>query len=86
LGLKLIFSKSTRGIEKSSEYRTVKSLYWQGFITSATNPKAVVFFTSLFSQFVSSAQALLPQFVILSLTYMIVDVFFCVFMGILLNS
>ncbi len=32
---------------------SLKSLWLQGFITSATNPKAVVFFAALFPQFIS---------------------------------
>jgi threonine/homoserine/homoserine lactone efflux protein len=61
--------------------RSVKSLYWQGFITSAANPKAVVFFAALFPHFLDLAQPLMPQFIALSLTYLIVDGLFLCFYG-----
>ena len=58
--------------------RSRKALYWQGFITSAANPKAVIFFAALFPQFIYAEQPLLPQFVALSLTYLIIDgLFLC---------
>lgn len=49
------------------------SLWRQGFLTSATNPKAVVFFAALFPQFISAQHAFWPQFLILSITYIIMD-------------
>ncbi len=78
LGLKLICSEQV--VSKSSEKRSIKVLYWQGFITSAANPKAVIFFAALFPQFLSAEQPLLPQFLILSVTYLSVDgLFLCLY-------
>lgn len=48
-------------------------LYWQGFLTSATNPKAVFFFAALFPQFVDPGAPIWPQLAILGLTYLVVD-------------
>lgn len=79
LGLKLFLTNKSR-FEMAS-IRTARSLYWQGFITSAANPKAIVFFTALFPQFISAAQPLLPQFIALSLTYLIIDGLFLCFYG-----
>ena len=71
LGLRMMLSnKSGLG---ASKHRSINALYWQGFLTSATNPKAVVFFASLFPQFIATDQALLPQFIVLSVTYLIID-------------
>lgn len=50
-----------------------KQLWLQGFITSAANPKAVVFFAALFPQFISAEAAFWPQFLILSATYIVMD-------------
>jgi threonine/homoserine/homoserine lactone efflux protein len=50
-----------------------KALWLQGFVTSAANPKAVVFFAALFPQFIDPALAFWPQFILLSLTYLIMD-------------
>ncbi len=49
------------------------TLWMQGFITSAANPKAVVFFAALFPQFISADHAFWPQFLILSATYIVMD-------------
>jgi len=79
LGLRLIFSAKNNIY--SSQPRSLRSLYWQGFITSAANPKAVIFFAALFPQFISPEQVLLPQFLILSTTYLAVDGAFLCFYG-----
>ena len=50
-----------------------RALWMQGFLTSAANPKAVVFFAALFPQFISSDAAFWPQFLILSATYLAID-------------
>ena len=55
---------------------SLKSLWLQGFITSAANPKAVVFFAALFPQFIQADSPFWPQFLILSLTYLMMDGFF----------
>ena len=52
---------------------TLKGLWMQGFLTSAANPKAVVFFAALFPQFIASELAFCPQFLILSATYICID-------------
>ncbi len=79
LGARLIFSSHAMPV--TSVQRPLKSLYWQGFITSAANPKAVLFFAALFPQFLSPDQPLLPQFLILSATYLAVDGAFLCFYG-----
>lgn len=52
---------------------SLKTLWGQGFLTSAANPKAVVFFAALFPQFIDPDAAFLPQFLALTVTYLIVD-------------
>jgi threonine/homoserine/homoserine lactone efflux protein len=47
-----------------------RDLYREGFLIAATNPKAVLFFTALFPQFIDAQQALLPQFVLLTSVFM----------------
>ena len=61
--------------------RTLRSLYWQGFMTSAANPKAVIFFAALFPQFVNPALQTGPQFVILGVTYLVIDACFLTVYG-----
>ncbi|MEL6479541.1 MAG: LysE family transporter, partial [Pseudomonadota bacterium] len=52
---------------------SAKTLWMQGFLTSAANPKAVVFFAALFPQFISGDSAFWPQFLILAATYIALD-------------
>ena len=52
---------------------SLRALWLQGFITSAANPKAVVFFAALFPQFISADGPFWTQFLILSATYIIMD-------------
>jgi threonine/homoserine/homoserine lactone efflux protein len=54
-------------------YVSLRALWTQGFLTSAANPKAVVFFAALFPQFISADAAFWPQFLILSATYIVMD-------------
>lgn len=50
--------------------KRVLSLYRQGVFLSLTNPKAIVFTTALFPQFISVNDPLFPQFIILTFTFM----------------
>ncbi len=52
---------------------SLRGLWMQGFLTSAANPKAVVFFAALFPQFIAPDLAFWPQFLILSATYIVLD-------------
>jgi len=52
---------------------SLKTLWLQGFLTSAANPQAVFFFAALFPQFISSNAEFWPQFLILSATYIVID-------------
>lgn len=81
LGLRLLFSKQNVVIEQEKQFRSGHSLYWQGFVTSAANPKAVIFFAALFPQFINPEGNLLLQFTILSSTYLIMDASFLCFYG-----
>lgn len=49
------------------------ALFRRGFITSAANPYAVIFFAALFPQFIDPALPAAPQVAILGLTYLVVD-------------
>lgn len=78
LGVRLLLSSADPAAPGHAPLRSVRSLYWQGFITSAANPKAVIFFAALFPQFIVATEPLLPQFLALSATYLVVDgLFLC---------
>ncbi len=55
---------------------SLRQLWMRGFVTSAANPKAVVFFAALFPQFLNPATSLAPQILALGATYIIVDACF----------
>ena len=60
----------------SNGVRSPGARYVQGFVTSASNPKAIVFFAALFPQFVEPSGAVLPiaaQFVVLGVVFLIID-------------
>lgn len=59
--------------EGAAPSASLKTLWGQGFLTSAANPKAVVFFAALFPQFIDPSQPFVPQFLMLSITYIVVD-------------
>jgi threonine/homoserine/homoserine lactone efflux protein len=46
-----------------------RSLFMQGLLVGASNPKALLFFAAFFPQFIDPASPVLPQFAILSLTF-----------------
>jgi len=52
---------------------TLRQLWFRGFVTSAANPKAVVFFAALFPQFLDPQHPLIPQIAILGATYIVID-------------
>lgn len=74
LGLRLILAKE-RGQSNigSTPSASAFLLYRQGFITSMANPFAVVFFGALFPQFIDPGSPVLPQLLILGVTYLVVD-------------
>lgn len=51
----------------------LRTLFLRGFLTSAANPKAVVFFAALFPQFINPDGALGVQLAILGATYIVID-------------
>ncbi|MBT8135393.1 MAG: LysE family translocator [Gammaproteobacteria bacterium] len=76
LGVRMFFRPVAPTGSDSARRPNLKTLYWQGFITSAANPKAVVFFAALFPQFLDPANPVLPQFAALSATYLVIDALF----------
>ena len=76
LGLTQILKRSAATGGGEGKRRRLRSLYWQGFVTSAANPKAVVFFAALFPHFIDPTKPTAPQLLVLGTTYVAVDGFF----------
>lgn len=75
VGVRHLFGRATVLAEESAHSENEptpsrKALYREAFLTAATNPKAVLFFTALFPQFVNAQAALVPQFFILTGIFM----------------
>lgn len=70
IGLKLLLTKKT-AVKPAAA--APGKLFRMGFLTSLSNPYAVVFFGALFPQFIDPAAPLFPQLLVLGVTYLIVD-------------
>ncbi len=74
IGVKQIRASFKRRITDTQQPHTsLRRLWLRGFITSAANPKAVVFFAALFPQFLNLEAPLPPQIFILGATYIFID-------------
>lgn len=81
LGMKQFMKKSSIQEQSNQKKESRKVLFWQGFIMSSSNPKAVVFFAALFPQFINPSEPTTIQFTILGATYIAIDGCFLVFYG-----
>lgn len=66
-------ASDARTVAGAARSASLKTLWGQGFLTSAANPKAVVFFAALFPQFIDPSLPFVPQFLALSVTYLVMD-------------
>ncbi len=73
MGVKLILQNQSKNLVNQKPVKSVKILYLQGFITSASNPKAIIFFAALFPQFLNPNAPLTEQLFILGITYLSID-------------
>ncbi len=90
LGLKLVFQKSlnltTMQNQLISTDVSSQKIFFQAFCVALSNPKAIVFLTALFPQFVNINEALIPQFSILIATLMIFSFSFLMFYALLAHQ
>lgn len=73
IGFRLMFTRGPDGGPQAATQARLRVLFRQGFLTSSANPYAVVFFGALFPQFIDTAQPILPQLLVLGVTYLVVD-------------
>jgi homoserine/homoserine lactone efflux protein len=62
-----IFEKS---IETSKSNQGIRKSFVQGLLVAISNPKAILFFTALFPQFIDLSKPIFFQFIILTTTFM----------------
>ncbi|MGF1705035.1 LysE family translocator [Enterovibrio baiacu] len=70
LGIKTWRNGMAISLDDAPKTVNTKSYYLQGVLVALTNPKAIVFTTALFPQFININEALLPQFSLLVITLM----------------
>lgn len=74
LGIRMVSRAGTGGLDATQPNTTrLKTLWLQGFLTSAANPKAIVFFAALFPQVINAEEPFWIQFGVLSVTYVVLD-------------
>ena len=61
------------GAMQASAVPAHRSLFMQGLLVGASNPKALLFFSAFFPQFIDPAAPVLPQFVLLAATFVAGD-------------
>jgi threonine/homoserine/homoserine lactone efflux protein len=70
LGVKTFRSSTVLNPVDEEPRASRRSFYLQGFLVGASNPKAVLFFAAFFPQFLNPGAPIVPQFVLLALTFM----------------
>jgi homoserine/homoserine lactone efflux protein len=76
LGVRQFFSKPQLDQEKAEFLRNepVWSMFRRGLWVNLLNPKAIVFFLAFMPQFIRPEQPLLPQYLVLTATIVVIDV------------
>lgn len=89
LGVQLFFQKNDTPSNSESDMVelgiTPVRLFFQAFGVAVSNPKAIIFLTALFPQFVNIHEPLFFQFAILISTLMVVSFSFLMFYGYIAN-
>ncbi len=74
LGLKLFHAPSVN-VEGEAEAVTLlpRQLFKQGYFAALSNPKVLLFFTAFLAQFIDPNKAFLPQFVVITVTFLCIE-------------
>jgi len=56
--------------DQSIQIEAGRSVFWQGFLVGATNPKTVLFYAAFFPQFLDPALAAAPQLALMSIAFL----------------
>lgn len=70
---KLLAKAETQKLKGKEQDKSFRKLYTEGFLMSASNPKAIVFFAALFPLFINENIPFVPQVAILTTTYLVID-------------
>lgn len=91
LGVKAIWSLKKKEAATISEIKTSRkdkhtSCFRQGFLTNMLNPKVAIFFLTFLPQFVNTEKSILPQFLIMGLTYAVLTAIWLLLYVYLINQ
>jgi threonine/homoserine/homoserine lactone efflux protein len=90
LGLKFVFQKNLDFSAKSNQLIPADvsglKIFVQAFGVAMSNPKAIVFLTALFPQFVNMNEAIVPQFSMLIVTLMTFSFSFLMFYALIAHN
>ena len=56
-----------------AQVKTPRALFLQGWMVGASNPKALLFFSAFFPQFIDPATGWVPQFAVLATTFVTIE-------------
>ena len=80
LGVMCLMSKQDSYTKAKEDSQTAsRSHYLSGFIVGASNPKAIVFFTALFPQFIATDAPLVPQYLVFASTFVVMELSWLLF-------
>lgn len=69
LGIKMFRSETANNDLFKEQEGSFFKCFMEGFLVSVSNPKAVIFFMSIFPQFIDLTQEYTPQFILLAVTF-----------------
>jgi len=77
LGLRMVFARSPEAPEAGGERKPAHhaGVFWNGFVTQISNPKAIIFFAALLPQFINPDQSAARQIAILGCSSVVVEFF-----------
>lgn len=75
LGLRMLFGRSSHALESGEAHAQVHhaGVFWNGFITQVSNPKAIIFFAALLPQFIDPDQSAALQIAILGSSSVVIE-------------
>jgi len=61
--------RTLKNYEPQASANNRKMLFREAYLVGVTNPKAIVFYSALFPQFIEVEHSIIPQFILLTLTF-----------------
>ncbi|KZE39240.1 homoserine lactone transporter [Brevibacillus parabrevis] len=78
LGVRMFLTKEPLSMDRAAtQHANTEKVYWQGVLTSLTNPKVALFFIAFLPQFVSTSDAGALPFLLLGLTFTVTGGIWC---------